>query len=640
MPVKKRAARANIRNLSKAKRKNNIYGKFISHPSSQTSETLLPFAVAVHEPDLPFAAAVLDEPDTLDRDDAMLNDNGDDSEGSSIEILDGGSDTDIYEESELAKFSRMLSDAQKRAREKEKAQGKKRKTYNGHSRTTAYRQKRVQKNHAAKGFLPLRDFMKLMESKKNADKQVVHCGKFVTNLPLHKDLMVESEEEESSEDDAAFVSQPRSNQSCISEDTDIEELARAASEGPALIEECYRVAQSPTPIEERCWVTQGPTTSDDRRRVMQGLPEEEEESTESEDKGEDGQNEHRGATPFEELRRRVLMESTKPSGISTDGIPVFLCDRPNLRTACAKLTVEVGNKGLDLVTRRRIQAMLGLLNLYLDDGLLLSWRKTSVVVSKAQGHGDAHARRIRKWTVEFLQHGALPLHRLGQARWTVLSDEDIASEIKLQMVEKSKKGFLKAEDLVDLVATPEMQEIFSEKGICKKSISKKTATRWLQKLDWRYKGIKKGMYIDGHEREDVVAYRREFIERFKFYEKRFHQWDNDGQELPRPNGFPVPDGPPFRLVLITHDESTFYQNDRRKIAWAQTTSRPTPQPKGEGQSIMVSDFLTSEWGRLRDGDECVHPSCCLSLILFLLTSLQGGSNHLQSWQESRWVFRR
>ncbi|KAI0263335.1 hypothetical protein BGY98DRAFT_1103889 [Russula aff. rugulosa BPL654] len=355
--------------------------------------------------------------------------------------------------------------------------------------------------------------MKLMETKKNTDKQVVQC-----------------EEEESSENDAAFVSQPRSNQSCIFEDTDIEELACATSEGPAQIEECYRVAQSPALIEERCWVTQGPTTSDDRRRVMQGLPEEEKEGTESKDEGEDRQNEHRVATPFEELWCHVLMESTKPLGISTDGTPVFLCNRLNLRTACAKLTVE---------------AMLGLLNLYLNEGLLLSWRKTSVVVSKAQGHGDAHARCIRKWTVDFLQHGTFPLHRLGQACWTVLSDEDIASEIKLQMVEKSKKGFLKAKDLVDLVATPEMQEIFSEKGICKKLISKKTATCWLQKLDWRYKGIKNGMYIDGHEREDVVAYRREFIERFKFYEKRFHQWDNDGQELPRPNGFPMPNSPPF-----------------------------------------------------------------------------------------------
>ena len=81
-------------------------------------------------------------------------------------------------------------------------------------------------------------------------------------------------------------------------------------------------------------------------------------------------------------------------------------------------------------------------------------------------------------------------------------------------------------------------------------------------------------------------------------------------------GSTLPDNGPFRLVLITHDESTFYQNDRRKIVWAESTSRPMPQPKGDGQSIMVSDFLTSEWGRLRDGDECVPH--CLS-PLFLLT---------------------
>jgi hypothetical protein len=174
---------------------------------------------------------------------------------------------------------------------------------------------------------------------------------------------------------------------------------------------------------------------------------------------------------------------------------------------------------------------------------------------------------------------------------------------------------VKAEDVVDLVASREMQVTFSEKGICKPSISKRTATRWLQKLDWRYQKTRNGMYIDGHEREDVVAYRCAFVERWKTFEKRFHQWDNDGRELPRPNGFPLPDNGPFRLVLITHDESTFYQNDRRKIAWAQTTSRPVPQPKGDGQSIMVSDFLTSEWGRLHDGKEFVrlHLSPILSL---------------------------
>jgi hypothetical protein len=67
----------------------------------------------------------------------------------------------------------------------------------------------------------------------------------------------------------------------------------------------------------------------------------------------------------------------------------------------------------------------------------------------------------------------------------------------------------------------------------------------------------------------------------------------------------VPNGLPFRLVLVTHDESTFYQNDRRKTTWTQKISRPSPQPKGDGQFIMISDFLTSEWGPLRDSDQSI-----------------------------------
>ncbi|KAI0279057.1 hypothetical protein BC826DRAFT_945842, partial [Russula brevipes] len=110
------------------------------------------------------------------------------------------------------------------------------------------------------------------------------------------------------------------------------------------------------------------------------------------------------------------------------------------------------------------------------------------------------------------------------------------------------------------------------------------------------------MYIDGHERADIVKYRQEFVARWKGHEKRFHQWDNDGNELPRPTGFPVAGGR-FRLVLITHDESTFYQNDQREAKWSHNTSTPTLSPKGDGQSLMVSDFLTSDFGRLRDDEE-------------------------------------
>ena len=170
------------------------------------------------------------------------------------------------------------------------------------------------------------------------------------------------------------------------------------------------------------------------------------------------------------------------------------------------LTLSANNKKLDLVTHCRIQGMLGLLNLYFDEGLELSWRKSLAVVLKAQEHGNNHAQCICKWTLQYLQTKALPLHHLGQVWWMVLRDKDIMSEIKLKMVKKSKKGFVRAEDIVNLVASLEMQRIFFKKGICKASISTRTATCWLKKLDWRYQSTQNGMYIDGHERKDVVAY--------------------------------------------------------------------------------------------------------------------------------------
>jgi hypothetical protein len=75
--------------------------------------------------------------------------------------------------------------------------------------------------------------------------------------------------------------------------------------------------------------------------------------------------------------------------------------------------------------------------------------------------------------MNFLQNRALPLHHLCQAQSTVLHDEDIAGEIRTQIIEKSKKGFVKAEDFINLIVSSKIQKIFSEKGICKVSISKK-----------------------------------------------------------------------------------------------------------------------------------------------------------------------
>jgi hypothetical protein len=275
-------------------------------------------------------------------------------------------------------------------------------------------------------------------------------------------------------------------------------------------------------------------------------------------------------------------------------------DFPALRRARAKLTVKSKDKKLDVFFRSRITAMVATLNFYLDAELSYSWRESSILAAKAMGRGVKHARNLRKWIKDYLHSEKLPLHRCGTYHSSILDDEDFRRDIQLHLTEIAKKGYIRAQDIVDYVATPEVQRKLGTKA---RGIHVRTARRWLHKLSWRYQQKKKGMYIDGHEREDVVEYRRRFVERWKEYEKRFVIYGNDGNVLSTPTGFAVPQGVRFRLILVTHDESTFYENDCRKIHWMPKDAKAVAEKKGEGQSIMVSEFLTSEWGRLVHGEE-------------------------------------
>ena len=274
-------------------------------------------------------------------------------------------------------------------------------------------------------------------------------------------------------------------------------------------------------------------------------------------------------------------------------------DFPALRQAQSSLTVTSKEKTLDVLFRSRLTAMVGTLNLYLDPELSFSWRKASLLAARASGKGDRQARTVRSWIHWFLASGELPVHQYGQRTSSVLEDEDVSQAIQLHMQSIAKEGYIRAQDVVDYVATPMMQQRLGGK---KTEISVCTAQRWLRKLDWQFSRKRNGMYIDGHERDDVVAYRTGFLARWDEYTKRMVTYDHLGNVLTTPDGFCVPGGR-FRLILVTHDESTFYANDRRKTKWIHSTEKVLPERKGEGQSLMVSDFLTSEWGRLKDDNE-------------------------------------
>ena len=121
-----------------------------------------------------------------------------------------------------------------------------------------------------------------------------------------------------------------------------------------------------------------------------------------------------------------------------------------------------------------------------------------------------------------------------------------------------------------------------------RQIRARTARRWLKKMGFSFGEVKKDVYVDGHEREDVVKYRNEeFLPAWKEFSRRMVVFKEDGT-WEKPLGL-HPDEKP--LVLITQDESTFNANDGKRQVWTENGKQPL-RPKGRGKGIMVSGFLT------------------------------------------------
>ena len=106
------------------------------------------------------------------------------------------------------------------------------------------------------------------------------------------------------------------------------------------------------------------------------------------------------------------------------------------------------------------------------------------------------------------------------------------------------------------------------------------------------------MFFDGHEREDVIEYRETFLNEMKSLLPYFVEFFEDGTMVPKeyPDDCAV-EGPDQRpIIMITHDESTFFINNWRKKVWT-LNGQGILRPKGKRKGIMVSDFLLP-WSRL------------------------------------------
>ena len=129
-------------------------------------------------------------------------------------------------------------------------------------------------------------------------------------------------------------------------------------------------------------------------------------------------------------------------------------------------------------------------------------------------------------------------------------------------------------------------------------IRSRTAQKWLNRLGYKWKEVQKGVFFDGHKREDVIEYQETFLNEMKSLLLYFLEFFEDGKMVPKeyPDNYGVA-GPDRRpIIMITHDESSFCANDgRRKVLTL--NGQGILRPKGKRKEIMVSDFLLP-WSRL------------------------------------------
>ena len=92
----------------------------------------------------------------------------------------------------------------------------------------------------------------------------------------------------------------------------------------------------------------------------------------------------------------------------------------------------------------------------------------------------------------------------------------------------------------------------------------------MTRLGFSLTKYKKWVCIDGHERADVVQYRKEYIDRMENFDSR-------------------------NLVRVYHDECIFHSNDDQQFFWCDGSFNPV-KSKSEGRVIMVSDFRRKRVG--------------------------------------------
>jgi len=136
----------------------------------------------------------------------------------------------------------------------------------------------------------------------------------------------------------------------------------------------------------------------------------------------------------------------------------------------------------------------------------------------------------------------------------------------------------------------------------KATISENCARHWLKRLGYELTTAKKGIYVDGHERPDVVDYRKTFLNAVAEDEHLRNMYEDKDLEIVQPALNPGTEE--HKHIPVHHDESIFRSNELQQRIWVTDGKMPL-RKKGQGKATHVSDFITEETGRLSLSQEQV-----------------------------------
>lgn len=218
------------------------------------------------------------------------------------------------------------------------------------------------------------------------------------------------------------------------------------------------------------------------------------------------------------------------------------------------------------------------------------WTASALETVVGVGKKPGHSRALRSWTKAYIRDREdIPRNPYGTWSTSRLDEDDLTLELQIHLRTVGK--YVAASDLVQYLDRPEVKQRLK----MPKTISLATAKRWMGKLGYVWVKNHRGQYVDGHERDDVVAYRKEvFLPTWFRAEARMRSWSGDEMEVEE---IRLP-GSGRILVAWLHDESIYYANDRRKSHWKDPNDCAKPEAKGEGASLMVSDYVSADFGWL------------------------------------------